>query len=132
MVAEVLLRNDRGPSCSVKGTPGVVFSAAGFHKERTTTSERSEDFAETWVDLAWNPDGSYETRGALAHFRIYTTQADQAGQPCPADHLVVADQLNITINEVGTFYATGKPTKEGPQIRSCEGRIAVTSIAQLQ
>ena len=135
MVADVWVRNHRGPDCSFRAYPHVVFREVDRPTGRDvtkgpTTQTRSETLAEEWVDLPWYPSGSQNVQ-ELGHFLVYTTQFDTAGEPCPPERIFPADELDITIGELGTFHVNGMPMEGGPQVASCEGRIAVTPFAQL-
>jgi hypothetical protein len=144
MVAEVWIRNHYGPDCSLKAYPTVVFKEWGeityedghpTRREITrgqTVQTRSDTLPEEWVDLPWTPADRYD-EDRLGHFRIYTTQLDAHGNPCSPERILPGEQLDITIPSVSDkpFPVEGTPTDEGPQLSSCDGRIAVTPFAQI-
>jgi hypothetical protein len=140
MIAEVRVRNHYGPDCSLKAYPSIVFKEWERDTGRDitrgpTTQTRSDALAEEWVDLLWNPAGRPvgSGEGPLGYFRIYTTNRDAKGSPCPAERILPADELDITVPGMDkTFHVNGMPTDEGPQVTSCDARIAVTPFVQLR
>jgi hypothetical protein len=57
MVAEVAWSNRKGPDCSFRGFPDVVFSNENTGLELPTTASWRDEWPERWANLAWDPDG---------------------------------------------------------------------------
>jgi hypothetical protein len=129
MIAEVEWANRKGPDCSYKGYPGVVFTVGDSEHELPTTATRQDDFPERWVNFTWNPDDNRDNPGD-GHFRVYSTSLDRDGRPCPPGHMEAPDYLKVTLPGIGEFQVLVEPIYEGPKVTSCDGRIAVTPVAQ--
>jgi len=133
MVADVVIQNYRGPDCSLKANPQVVLARQGADKsnELMTSATTSNALPEEVVNLRWSPDG-YAKDASRGHFYVYTTRTDSDGTPCSQGHMVEPEVLKITLPGMGQFFANANPVFEGPSLSTCDGRIAVTPIAQLQ
>jgi hypothetical protein len=133
-VADVRVVNSYGPDCSIKLSPTVVLSLEGG-QDLPTSAERSDEIPEGWVDLLWyrNPDGYRVYRDRMGHFKIYTTDLDPNGRPCPKERMIEAEELKIGVGDLGVVVADAKPVYGGgPVVSSCDGRIRVTTLAHLE
>jgi hypothetical protein len=130
MAAELRWIN-KGASCSYKGYPTIRLRDDLADKILPTSQIRSDDVPESWVDLTTNTDDSLDSKGALGYFRILTTNLDSKGSPCPAERMISGRLLQVDLPGLGMTEVLAAPY-EGPRPASCDGRLAVTPVAQLQ
>jgi hypothetical protein len=131
MAAQVMVDNHYGPDCSYRGTPEVLLSRDEINGELPTTATRTDDFPENWVDLRWTrTEEGREYEGRVGYFLVYTTNVDRDGRQCPAERMVAPDKLEVRFPPFSNHYVTAWPVHEGPQLKTCDGRIGVTALAQ--
>jgi hypothetical protein len=131
MAGQIMVENHFGPDCSYRGSPNVVLSRDEINGELPTTATRVDDFPENWVDLRWTQtDEGREYEGRVGYFLVYSTDRDLNGRPCPTDRMVAPDKMKVRFPPFGDPYVTAWPVHEGPQLRTCDGQIGVSSLTQ--